>query len=87
MDLKGRDNALHIADKNWEKIKKLKTFDISYFVDKFYFGNNGSQNYLTFQQTSKIFRMPTGDTDTIIAWKPKGLSDESIKTKALTLKR
>ena len=31
--------------------------------------------------------MPTGDTDTIIAWKPKGLSDESIKTKALTLKR
>ena len=29
---------------------------------------------------SKIFRMPTGETETIIAWKPKGLPDEGIKS-------
>ena len=30
------DNALYIADKNREKIKKLKTFDLSYLSGKIY---------------------------------------------------
>ena len=31
------------------------------------------------QPISKAFRIPTGDIETIIAWKFKELSDESIK--------
>ena len=30
------DNALYIADKNREKIKQLKTFDLSYLSGKIY---------------------------------------------------
>ena len=42
--------------------------------------NDGSQNYLVLLQLHfKTFRMPTGVTETIIAWKSKQLSDESIK--------
>ena len=32
-----------------------------------------------FQPISKTFKMPTGDTETMIPWKSKGLSEESIK--------
>ena len=42
------DNALDIADKNREKMKKLPMFDLSYFIGKSYF--DGSQNYLMFNQ-------------------------------------
>ena len=81
------DSALDIADKSREKIKKLQTFDLSYFQmfdlsyfnDRRYFDNDGSQNYLLFQPVSKTFRMPADDAETIIAWKSKGLSDKSIK--------
>ena len=45
-----------------------------------YFAENGSQNYLVFQPVSKYFQTFTGDTDKILAWKSKGLSEESIKT-------
>ena len=30
-------------------LKKLKTFDLSYFIGKNYFENDGTQNYLVFQ--------------------------------------
>ena len=43
------------------------------------FANKGSHNSLIFQPIYKTFRMPTGDTETIIAWKFKGFSKESIK--------
>ena len=32
------------------------------------------------------FKMPTGDTETIMAWKSKGVSDESIMFPAPKLK-
>ena len=32
------NNALDIAEKNGENIKNLKTFDLSYFIGKSYFG-------------------------------------------------
>ena len=37
------------------------------------------QIYLIFQPISNTFRIPTGVTETVVAWKSKGLSDESIK--------
>ena len=43
------------------------------------FGNDGSHNYLIFQPISNTITMRTDDTETIIARKSKGLSDEIIK--------
>ena len=54
-------------------------FDLSYFNGRRCFHDDGSQNYLVFQTISKNFRMPTDDLETIIAWKTKELSDESMK--------
>ena len=72
--------ALDIAIKNMEKIKKLQTFDLSHFTGRMYFGNDESQNHLTFRPISNTFRLPTGNSETIIAWKSKAFSDESIKS-------
>ena len=44
--------------------------------------------YLIFQLISITFTIPTGVTETVAAWKSKGLSDESIKltnTQGITL--
>ena len=30
------------------ELKKLKAFDLRYFIDKNYFGEDGAQNYLVF---------------------------------------
>ena len=37
------DTSIDTADKNREKMKKLQTFDLSYFVGKSYFDDYGSQ--------------------------------------------
>ena len=49
--------ALDLRDKNREKIKKLQTFDLSYFIDKSYFDDDSSQNYLIFQILFKSFKI------------------------------
>ena len=59
-------------------IKKLQTFDSSYFRGKSHFEEDGVQNYLVFQPMYRYFKMIT-NTDYISSWKSKGLSDESIK--------
>ena len=59
-------------------MKKLKTFDSSYFIDKSHFEEDGTQNYLVFQPINKYFQVIT-DTDYVSSWKSKGLSAESIK--------
>ena len=43
------ETVLELADKNIKKRIKRQTFDLSYFVDKNFFGGNASQNYLVFQ--------------------------------------
>ena len=58
-------------------MKKLKTFDSSYFRGKNYFGEDGTQNYLVFQSFAKYFIVIT-NTEYISAWKSKGLSNRSI---------
>ena len=78
------DAALDIGDKYREKIKKFETFNVSYFLGKSFFDNDGSQNYLIFQPIYNTFRMKSGNTETVIAWKCKTLSDESSKPPTTT---
>ena len=60
------------------ELKKLKTFNSSYFIGKSHFEENGTQNYLVFQPINKYFKVIT-NTDYVSSWKSKGLSAESIK--------
>ena len=59
------------------ELNKLKTFNLSYFIGKSHFEEDGTQNYLLFQLLNKYFKVIT-NTDYISSWKPKGLSAESI---------
>ena len=56
------------------ELKKLKAFDLSYFIDKSHFEEDGTQNYLLFQSLNKYFKIIT-NTKYISEWKSKGLSD------------
>ena len=54
------------------ELKKLKTFDLSYFIGKCHF-EDGTQNYLVFQPINKYFKL-NGNTLYILSWQTKGLS-------------
>ena len=41
-------------------LKKLKTFDSSYFIGKSHFEENGTQNYLVFQPMHRYFKQIAG---------------------------
>ena len=60
------------------ELNKLKTFDLSYFIGKSHFEEDGTQNYLVFQPLNKYFKVIT-NTDYVSSWKSKGLAAESIK--------
>ena len=49
-----------------------------FFLGKFYLGNDGNQNYLTFQPFSRYLKF-VASSQNISSWRPKGLSDEEIK--------
>ena len=59
-------------------IKKVQTFDSSYFTGKSHFEEDGVQNYLAFQPIHRYFKI-IANTKYISSWKSKGLSDETIK--------
>ena len=63
-------------------MKKLKTFDSSYFTGKSRFEEDGMQNYLVFQPMYRYFKQiaGVGSGDYIYCWKSKGLSDERINS-------
>ena len=63
------------------KFKKVQTFDLSYFICKSHFEENGTQNYLVFQPINRYFKV-IANTLYISEWKYKGLSTESIKLPA-----
>ena len=42
---------------NEKELKKLKTFDFSYFIGKSYFDEDGSENYLVFHSILKYFTL------------------------------
>ena len=62
-------------------IKKLETFDFSYFRGKNYFDEDGTQNYLIFQPIYKYFKLNlvVNVIDGVLSYQSKGLSNESIK--------
>ena len=73
----------HLLAEN--ELKKLKTFDSSYFIGKSYFEEDGTQNYLQFQPIIRYFKVNTiTNTDYVSSWKSKGLSAESIKPPAIS---
>ena len=45
----------HVLVEN--ELKKLKTFDSSYFIGKSHFEEDGVQNYLVFQPLNKYFKI------------------------------
>ena len=74
------NKAKHLLVEN--ELNKLETFDLSYFIGKNYFEEDGSQNYLVFQPISSYFKI-IANTKFISSWKSDGLSDKTITTYAL----
>ena len=65
------------------QLKKLKTFDLGYFIGKNYFGEDGAQNYLAFQPLFRYFKV-NNNTNIVLLWKSKGLSDNAIKPPSIS---
>ena len=59
-------------------LKKLKAFDLSYFIGKSYFQEDGVQNCLVFEPLNKYSKV-VASTNYMSSWQSKGLSDETIK--------
>ena len=64
-----------LVENEW---KKLKAFDLSYFIGKNHFEEDGTQNYLVFQPLNRFFKMIT-NTKYMSSWQSKGLSEETLK--------
>ena len=64
------------ADSVENELKKIKTLDLSYFIGKSHFEEDGTQNYLVFQPIRRCFKII--NRKYILSWKSKGLSDETI---------
>ena len=62
----------HLLAEN--ELKKLKTFDLSYFIGKNHFEEDDTQKYLVFQPLKKYFKVIV-NTKYISSWKSKELSD------------
>ena len=61
------------------ELKKLKTFDLSYFTGKNYF-NNDSMNYLVFEVSFGYLNFYDDSfSGPVLSWKSKGVSKEIIK--------
>ena len=69
----------HVLVEN--ELKKLKTFDSIYFIEKSHFEEDGIQNYLVFQPMYRYFKVfsITQYLEYVSEWKSKGLSNQSIK--------
>ena len=66
-------------------MKKLKTFDSIYFRGKSHFEDDGTQNYLVFQPIARYIKtVNVKDTNYVLSWKSKGLSDEEIDSIKIT---
>ena len=57
-------------------MKKLNTFDLSYFRGKSHFEEDGAQNWFVFQLMGKYLKVTyANDTSYILSWESKGLSN------------
>ena len=70
----------HVLVEN--EFKKLKTFDLRYFIGKSHFEEDGTSNYLVFQPMYRYFKIIAGAVNGryIYYWQCKGLSDEIINS-------
>ena len=50
-----KNKTKHLLVEN--ELKKLKTFDLSYFIGKSHFEEDGTQNYLVFKPLNKYFKV------------------------------
>ena len=62
--------------------KKIRTFELSYFIGKNYFEDDGSHNYLIFQPVFDYFQIFSSIVCKMLGWKSKGLSEENITNPA-----
>ena len=67
-----KNKSKHLLVEN--ELKKLKTFDLGYFIGNSHLEEDGAQNYLIFQPLYKYFEVVT-NTD-FASWKSKGLPNE-----------
>ena len=74
------NKSKHLLVEN--ELKKLKTFDSSYFIGKSHFEEDNTQNHLVFQPMCRYFKMiaDAGIGSYIYYRKSKGLSDERINS-------
>ena len=63
------------------EIKRIKTIELSYFIGKSHFEEDGTQNYLVSQPLNKYFKI-ISNKKYISLWQAKGLSDKTIKPPA-----
>ena len=66
-----KNKSKHLLVEN--ELNKLKTFDSGYFIGKSHF----EEHYLVFQPIYRYFK--TNNSDYVLSWTSKGLSNESIK--------
>ena len=71
-----QNKSKHLLVEN--ESNQLKCFDLSHFIGKSHFDEDGTQNYLVLQPLNKYFKL-NGNALYILSWKSKGLSSESIK--------
>ena len=74
------NKSKHLLVEN--ELKKLKTFDTTYFIGKSHFEEDGKQNYLVFKPMYRYFKITAGvgNGSYIYYWQSKGLSDERINS-------
>ena len=76
-----QNKTKHLLVEN--ELNNLKTFDLSYFIGKSHFEEDGTQNYLVFQTLFRYFKV-NAKTATISSWKSKGLSVETIEPPSIS---
>ena len=60
-------------------MKKLNTFDLSYFRGRSHFEEDGTQNWFVFQPMGRYLKIAyANDNNYVLLWKSKGLSDLEI---------
>ena len=70
------NNTKHVVVES--ELKKLETFDSTYFRGKSDFEVDGNQNNLVFQTAYRYLKTVSNNDANILSRKSKGLSDEMI---------
>ena len=63
------------------ELKKLKTFDLGYFIGKSHFDEDEAQNCLVFQPILEYFTL---NSNWITKWKSKGLPNKSLEVVSIS---